>query len=151
MPKPERSTNAYGVGGCETHVWGLGASMRPKNLCGEWCSRKKSAGNRRFQREISGLLCKITVLEAENATLKTHLNTLGGVVATLVDQINIAGNKFQELSSQGGLVAGRLQGVEFGVGHAVDRLAIEQSELRGQLNWLFKATKPEVAPPPRSR
>ena len=70
-------------------------------------------------------------------------------MAFLVDQMNSAGNKFQELSSQVGLVAGLLQGVEVGVGHAVDRLALEQSELRGQLSGLLRATKPEasIVPP----
>ena len=82
--------------------------------------------------------------------MREQLRTLGGVVASLVEQMNFAGNRFQELSSQGGMVAGRLQGVESGVGQAVDRLAQAQDELRAKLRGLELATKHEVAPPPRS-
>ena len=124
-------------------AWGQACDQNFSTVVG--CLEKNLRATADFQREVSVLLGKITILEGENATLKNHLKTLGGVVATLVDKINYVGNKFQELSSQGGLVVGRLQGVEVGVGHDVDRLAIEQSELRGQLSGLLRATKPEAA------
>ena len=104
-------------------------------------------------RQFNDALTKIEILEGKNASLeseisalKAHLNTMGGVVAGLVDQTGFAGHRVQELSSQGGLVAGRLQGVEVGVGQAVDRLAHEQEGLRLKLRGLELAPRHEVAP-----
>ena len=53
-----------------------------------------------------------------------------------MDPMNSEGNKFQELSSQGALAAGLPQGVKVRVGHAVDRIDIDQNELRTQMSGL---------------
>ena len=91
---------------------GLVGAQHTFGAWGQACDQNFSVGNggleknlratADFQREVSGLLSKINILEGGNATLKNHRITLGGVVESLVDQVNYAGNRFKELSSQGG-------------------------------------------------